>query len=461
MSDEKKPVDIKEKREEKAAVKKSKPKKADFYKTIARAINRDPFNFLGDFPKTLHTVELKSGVRLPVKETSPGVVEITEEEMVMYSIIDYCHNLVTPSGKEQYSFTVKEAKEATQFWIAHTKPIPTPKMVRWADEEGYTYRRLPWPLATGETPVFDEMMSRTTNKDALMAFIGSLFVEDADTQQYVWIHGQGQNGKSALTRFLKDALGIAYRALMVPKGEGAMRFWTLNLLDCRLGVFADTNDTDFITGGLFKSLTGGDPIPCEIKGGAQFTNEMNCKFIFLSNSRPSIASEKADMRRLILCEMEEIKCEPDPNYARKLWAEGGYFLSKCLHTYALMCPNNKQIPVNNSEDVSDWVSSVEEEFETFLQQYFVLDKNKCILPWQLQEKLAQNWDRRAPQKQFKEWLERTHRIRKKTANYLPGSPKIYRGLSFLPNTDVVLQSPAAPEIPKDLHIEEKDDEKDS
>lgn len=437
MNDEKKPVDIKTKRKEKQ-MKIAKPKKAEFYKAISNAINRDLFELLPEFPKRFFTMSMNSGVKLPLIETAPGVVKITELEMVVYAIIEYCHNYLTPEGKDCFCFTVKEAKEAAQFWLAHTPPIPQPKMVTWVGEEGYTFHRLPWERVGGETPVFDEMMSRTTNSDALMAFIGSLFFEKADTQQYLWVHGQGQNGKSALTRFLKDALGSAYRALVIPKGEG--RFWTSNLLGCRLGVFADTNDTKWITSGLGKTLTGGDPVAFEIKGGAYGTADLACKFIFLSNSRPAIASEKADLRRLILCEMTAINGEPDSNYHKKLWDEGGYFLNKCIHKYGLMCPNNKQIPISNEADIRDWVSTVEETFETFFLDSFILEEKAYTIPGQMQKKLYEKWRDNQTHGKFLEWLERSHGIRKKTENSLPGTPKLYRGIKIIPHTDVVKKS---------------------
>lgn len=436
MSDENKgPIDIKEKRIQKEleAVKKKKPKKADFYRAVARAVDRERHALLPVFEEGIfHTIEVSPGVLLPVTDVGEGIVRLVEDDTVANAIMRYVHNKVVPAGFDSYSFEFREAKECFRVWKSLSNPIPKPKMVRWKDEEGYTYRRLPWPMQTGETPLFDEMMGRTTNADALMAFIGSIFVEQSDRQQYLWVHGQGQNGKGALNLFLNKALGGAYCAQVVPTPGD--KFWTSGLLGARLVAFGDCNNTSFVTGGLFKSLTGGDPIRIEMKGKQPFTTELNAKFIFLSNERPRINSEKADMRRLILCEMEQITCEVDPQYQKRLWEEGGAFLTKCLHKYALICPTFGQIRCDNNEALEDWVSTVEEEYETFFQENFEIDPNGTTVPGQLSNRLTRHFKDWRKEQAFRSWMERRHGVKKKSVRVDGGIVKCYQGVRLIQNS---------------------------
>ncbi len=406
-------------------------KMADVYRRIADAMVGKNIPPVPDFPVRFHVVEPSPGTRLIAQETEPEVLHYVSEKAVVQAILQYAHQLYLPRTQDGVGFEHKHASECMKFWRSYIDPISEPKMVSWPGEAGYTLRRMPWPLQEGETPLFDEFMERTTNAKALQCFIGSLFFDESDLQQYVWIKGLGQNGKGALSRFLRKALNGAYSAQTAPKEHN--QFWTSGIIGARLVVFPDCNNRTFVASGLFKSLTGGDPVRIEMKGQQPFTTELKAKYLFMSNENPHLSSERADMRRAIYCEMEEIHGRPRPEYEAELWAEGGQFLAKCFRLYMESCPNHGQIPIGDNDSLENLVSTLEEEFEVALNSYFIIGEGKQCHPAQFQNQLDFIWknDRRS-QLEFRNWLERTHGI-KKTSRRVSGTQgiKIYTGIEAI------------------------------
>lgn len=412
----------------------AKKKMSDVYKAICDAMTGRNVGAVPDFPVQFHIVEPSPGSRLIAQESEPQVIHYVSEKAVVQAILQYAHNLYMPRTGDNVGFEYKHASECMKFWRSFADPIPEPKMVSWPGEDGYTLRRLPWTLQEGPTPLFDELIDRTSNPNALRCFIGSLFFPEADLQQYVWIFGQGQNGKGALSRFLKRALNGAYTAQMVPAPND--KFWTSGLIGARLVVFPDCNNRTFVASGLFKSLTGGDPIKIEQKGQQPFTTELKAKYLFLSNERPHISSEKADTRRAIFCEMDTIQCDPRPGYEDELWTEGGMFLAKCFITYMKSCPNHNQIPTfGEDQHLKDWISTLEEEFEVAVQKHFIIDLRRSCTPAEFQKQLDLVWkNNKKTQQEFRSWLERQYGVRKSCRKSDGKVSKIYSGIEVIKNS---------------------------
>ncbi len=161
-------------------------------------------------------------------------------------------------------------------------------------------------------------------------------------------------------------LGRAYRAKQVPPPDD--RFWTYGLRGSRLVVFPDCNNQSFVTTGLFKSLSGGDPVDVEKKNGMSFTEELFLKFMFFSNEVPMISEELADLRRLIFCEFE-LGGVYEPGFEGKLWDEGGAFLTACINEYRALCPNHGPIPTDG--EANDALAAVTDEpFQVFFDANF-------------------------------------------------------------------------------------------
>jgi phage/plasmid-associated DNA primase len=291
-----------------------------------------------------------------------------------------------------------------------------------------------------------------SNRDAFKAFLGSLLFENAKQHQYLWCHGLGSDGKGAINRFLKQVFGRSYRSKQPPAPGD--KFWTHGLLGSRLVVFPDCNAQTFTSSGLFKSLSGGDPVDVEAKGLMSFTAVLDCKFIFLSNEKPVISSERADMRRIIYCEFEPEGAPEERGFEDRLWDEGGVFLTDCVKTYARLCPDHAKIPCDTTE-ITDWVSVVEERFELLFQARFKLpheDYRKTsglvdlttsqfelvtIKPEVMQSILMELVPDKKEQREFRSWMTRVHGVQKRTIRRpdpkKPGQvvfPKVYVGVNL-------------------------------
>ncbi len=386
--------------EESARRRKTKMEKSDLFMAVARAIDGRP-GALPAFPLRYHVVEPEAGLRLVIEELDGGVVRYVNPEAVTGAILRYTAKEL--AGRSSYKWEVRHARSAMEFWRFMIEPIPEPPAVRWSDEDGLTFSRLPWtyqPDFKGNaTPLFNELFGRISNAPALIEWIGSLFDPEADRQQYAWLYGAGGNGKGALARFLGKVFGRAYRSVQPP--APSERHWTACLVGARLAVFADCNAYGFPASGLFKLLTGDDAVPIERKYEDAYSTHLSTKFIFLSNERPQLSSETADMRRALYCQVDPIKTTVDPAYERRLWTEGGAFLSTCIHNYRTACPQGGPIKVDTKE-LEAWVDMIEE--------HFVFDDGERCLQSRWVEWCKAEFKDARVRRQFVAYIERKHGI---------------------------------------------------
>lgn len=395
--------------EERTKRRKTKAQKSDLYLAIARAIDGRP-GALPSFPRRFHIVEPEQGVRLVLEELDDGVVRYIKAEAVAAAILRYTVNDL--ANREAYKWDVRQARAAMEFWLSYIDPIPEPPAVLWAEEHGLTFSRLPWCYAPdfdgNATPLFNELFGRISNASALIEWIGSLFDPEADRQQYAWLYGAGGDGKGALARFLARVFGRAYRSVQPP--APAERHWTAGLVGARLVVFPDCNAYGFPASGLFKVLTGGDSVPVERKYEDAYSAQLTAKFMFLSNERPQLSSERADMRRALYCEVEAIKAEVDPAYEKRLWDEGGAFLSTCIHNYRTGYPHGGPIRIDTDE-LEAWVDVIEEDFSALVETHLVLGVDERCFQTQWVEWCKANFKDSRVKRQFMAYLERKHDVR--------------------------------------------------
>jgi hypothetical protein len=283
-------------------------------------------------------------------EHKPGVVRRVTKEHLASKIQVFLSRM-----PQDYWVTGDESDRIAKTVIYSAKLLAEiPPAVLMKSEPGLAFHRVPFDANDFDffsMPVFEEMLSRCSNPEALCAFIGSIFVPRADRQQYLWIYGEGENGKSSLMRFLGRLLGPAYHADEVPQGHYD-KYWTSAFVGKRLVAFPDCNSPCFPRSAKFKGLTGSDAIRIEGKYDKAFSTTLDCKFVFLSNEELIISDEKADTRRAIYVKMGAIKGRPDPKYEEKLWAEAEQIVAYCLDIYRKYCPNNEQVPVQNPIEIT-------------------------------------------------------------------------------------------------------------
>lgn len=370
------------------------PKAKDIHHSIVQAMCGKTHGW-PPFPAILHKVTDEGGEPIVYQEKD-GIVRILTAPGIEALIAHYWQ-VVLPEGPRPISLGAMSADDARKIrllWLI-TAPTRSGKfpMVVWLSDPRPAHHRLPFDPLPVESlkdacPLFDELMARTSNANGLMAFIGSLLDDRSQRQQYVWMYGEGGNGKGALMRALTDVLGRITASEQVPRPDD--RFWTSGLLGKRLVYFPDCNNASFVTSGLFKSLSGEDQVRVEIKRGAILSVAMPVKFIFVSNKRPNLSSQKSDMRRVIYCHVGAVGEHVD-GYEERLRAEVPALLSACWWLYITLTGANPRAlyPVQNLEEVKELAADAEHEYEAFVSNFLTLteqDASHFIDPDRLSDK---------------------------------------------------------------------------
>lgn len=368
---------------------------------------------LPEFPKRFLVLEPKPGISIPLLVHDDESVTITTRSDIANEIARYCDGPL--SNKPEFTIKPKLAREAADYFLSVQQPTDPEeiKTTRWMDEPGLTYRRLPWKKETGDTPTWNKLLTRMSNNQAFIDWIGSLFFAEAHRHNYIWIYGEGSDGKGAINRFLKEVFGTAYRSKTPPttdRSGSVDKFWAYNLISARLAVFPDCENTTFTTSGFFKSLTGGDPVEVEAKGSMGFTADLKTRYAIFANCKPAIMSAKSDIRRIIYCEMEPTE-QDWKGVEKAMWEEGGYFLSQCIDNYLSKYPEHGPLQTDNSA-LFGVIAENEQHLENFFDEYFELRDRSCYATAkEMSTAAALVWPRqRKPYSQFLAWLKRVHGI---------------------------------------------------
>lgn len=419
-----------------------KIKKDALYGIISHLINRthpplaEHLWPLPDF--RIHVLRDSSGVRSYISEDENKQIRYVDFEMIVDQIMQYVRFACGPRLLQGTSFIEKEARELAKYWRSITRDFPHPiKPIAERSDDSYTFKKLNFDFTAPEDfkkecPAFFEFMERTSNSRALMAWIGSLFFENSDRQQYVWIYGDGQNGKGSVARVLSNIFGSACGWEQVPS-ENERRFWTSGLLGKRLVVFDDCSNYGFVAQGFFKSLTGGSAIRIEQKNQAPFSADLPVKFMFLSNDKPLLESKKADLRRVIFCHAEPPTTDFGPHYERDYLAgEAPKFIGHCKKIYQadVVRLGLTQIPTETDE-INEIISEQEDVFQAIVDKYFQIEPlalpQDCVKASELVEVLKlERMSSSYEVRRFKAYLERRHGVKRKYARNVP--QRYYDGL---------------------------------
>ena len=241
----------------------------------------------------------------------------------------------------------------------------------------------------------------------------------------MWLHGEGGDGKSTLVRVLARLLGDGYRSRVVP--QPGDRFWTAGVVGASLVAFNDTNNYGFPASGLFKSLTGGDAVQVEEKGKPLKNVTISAKFIFTSNEKPKLSSERADRRRAIYIEVAALPDDQrDWNIDNVLWNDRANIISQCVSIYNRMKSTGGQITCDLSK-LDELISDNEMEFEAVFEKWFIDEPGSHVTAVRFAEIMAMQYKQRHDSTQFRSWLGRGKKIEKKLIRQGKNVLKVYNG----------------------------------
>ncbi len=194
-----------------------------------------------------------------------------------------------------------------------------PETVAFADGFLPTMFRLPFSeppssteLSRERAPEWCAVRDRLSNFDALAMWVWSLLVK-SDRSQYVWIYGEGDEGKSLISAAICSLFGdinAKHCAWSMANPENFLnRFWYSTLVGKRLCYIAEGTGKTPVSD-KFKALTGDDIALVEAKGEQPYNAPMTAKFLFCSNDILELTNSKANVRRVIYCTLLPFQGEP-------------------------------------------------------------------------------------------------------------------------------------------------------
>lgn len=330
-----------------------------------------------------------------------------------------------------------ETKERAMGWVERTEPITElPPSFAWKNHQGLTFNRFDFEVAEYLTPLFDDFLSRLeTNREAFMAFVWSLFVPTDHGQQYLWIFGEGQDGKGAMIRLFSRLLSDAFVAL-----DAKDRYWLASCVGKRLGAFNDMVDVTFPMRSQFKQVTGQDPVNVEQKYKRSYSTVLDTKFIFTTNKELHITTQTSDLRRCIYVKMTRNSSPPRRGYEDDLWEERAGILHKCRSAYEKMMQEHGAIVVD--QDAAKEVGEQAElKFQVMFNQKLKADETSWVSRVALRKHLTdKNGAMMSNQdySEFKEWMKRTHDVSERKIVDSGQQLKIYQGVALVTETHGVV-----------------------
>lgn len=303
-------IDLAQKRNAKKK-KNDDPGKTEILKELAEALHPAPISQrigpLRTWPhgSDFRIFERSDGSREWVRVHGDRVLSRVREEDVVASY-------ASAIGVEYRDLSLKDVIEIvrTAFAVAahlHSRSVE-PFIVRdvrtvcFLSDDCWTWRRLDFdPDATCDQGLWGSFLERTSNSDALLAWIGSLFDDASNREQYVWMVGEGASGKSTVVDVLLELFETAGHATTDDATDTP--FFTAELVGKRL-VHIDEAKTTTVNSGRWKSLTGSNWHRIEEKYQPARKEQLACKFVCTSNDYPEIRAAKENFRRIILCEVD-------------------------------------------------------------------------------------------------------------------------------------------------------------
>jgi hypothetical protein len=193
-------------------------------------------------------------------------------------------------------------------------------------------------------PAWHDQLSRMTNTMGFLCYLGSTLDLTAKPQQYLWLYGEGQDGKSTILKVLKRVFGASAIATEWPAGPN--NFFTSRFEGRRLVLVDEEPGGTCVRTDLWKRLTGADTITIEPKGKQAYEIRNNLLIIVGSNFRPSTRARKADLRRLIICDLQTYHGTPDASFEDRLLCEFELFISVCLTLWHKFKGKSELAPVD-------------------------------------------------------------------------------------------------------------------
>ncbi|MDQ3233347.1 MAG: DUF5906 domain-containing protein, partial [Pseudobdellovibrionaceae bacterium] len=190
---------------------------------------------------------------------------------------------------------------------------------------------------------------------------------------------EGQDGKSSILKVLKRVLGAAAIATDWPANPN--NFFTVRFEGKRLALVDEEPGGSCVRTDLWKRVTGSDTITIEPKGKQAYEIRNNLLIIVASNNRPATKAQKADRRRLVVCELETYTGPLNAAFEDRLQEEFSDFISLCQLLWKKFKGPSGLVPVDDEETLRN-LEEINAEVSEIMAEHFEIfdaDKIKSLL----------------------------------------------------------------------------------
>lgn len=194
------------------------------------------------------------------------------------------------------------------------------------------------------------------------------------TKKCILMIGPKDCGKTQIKKLLTELIGIEYTSSMDLDKMNDSRFGTSELYNKRLAGSNDMRYTAINDMGIFKQLTGGDPISIEFKGRGAFSYIYKGFIWFLANDFPMFSGKKGkeiyERFLVIPCKHVVEKSKQDPELIEKMLRENEYIVSLCIeHLKDLRKRNYKFITSKDMDDAMNRYELMNNSLLQFVDEY--------------------------------------------------------------------------------------------
>lgn len=233
--------------------------------------------------------------------------------------------------------------------------------------------------------VFEKYMNELTSgnevtKKVLYEVMGLVLsnIPGYFTKKCILMIGEKDCGKTQIKKLLTELIGINYTSSIELSTMNGNRFGTSELYNKRLVGSNDMQYTSVQDMGIFKQLTGGDPVSVEFKGRGAFSYVFNGVIWFLANDYPIFSGKKGkevyERFMIIPCKHVVEKDKQDPMLVDKMLKEKEYIVSLCINHLKDLIDRKFRFEV--SQEINDSLEEYELTNNSILQfvnEYCVVD----------------------------------------------------------------------------------------
>lgn len=335
----------------------------------------------------------------------------------------YLAGYLTKVKDPNYIFTAKQIEDTVKLWLQSAPLIDEPVPFLFKSDEGLCFRRADFdPDHTFSCPDWDEFFDDVRFKERAMAFLWTFFIPDSYRQQYLYIKGEGGDGKGTIIKVLGRLTNDVYCITKPPSDDN--KHFGVEFERARFVVLTDLRQVGFLRSEIWLAYTGDDFMQVDPKGKNPYNARPRGKGIVLSNFYPVIGAQESEQRRILYCEkMTPQRAGRDARYEDRLYDQLPGFLGKCRQEFEKLGISPSQEIPKTPEMIDKCrtfaLDSSDGGYQSFFAYYFVAyplsaneeeNRQYKVRSTEVEYLLRLKYPEKKHREGFKTWLFSVHQI---------------------------------------------------